>query len=293
MKKNTLRIALLGLILALTLSQIALAESSDALESVYEALVQDSVSYNTPAVLVEYTGGTIEAMLVDNAIIITETNEGSPTLSWTFAREGDWVTASMGPDEDEGRIMAYWLLNTAISAQGVNTTLFLGYINALQELQSKYLTYDEADGEKKVSVNIVGPYEYDLDAMSELALSEEYLRKEGWASLGEDYEAPSSLFGKVKVDCIGNADGLAISVMEYGGLDELALKAAVSVASVLQPRGWEDFVASYTELKDADEADYTAMLNPDKASSEDLLVFFKEGYSSAYFFIGQPWDWEE
>ena len=290
MKKNTLRIALLGLILALTLSQIALAESSDALESVYEALVQDSVSYNTPAVLVEYTGGTIEAMLVDNAIIITETNEGSPTLSWTFAREGDWVTASMGPDEDEGRIMAYWLLNTAISAQGVNTTLFLGYINALQELQSKYLTYDEADGEKKVSVNIVGPYEYDLDAMSELALSEEYLRKEGWASLGEDYEASSSLFGKVKVDCIGNADGLAISVMEYGGLDELALKAAVSVASVLQPRGWEDFVASYTELKDADEADYTAMLNPDKASSEDLLVFFKEGYSSAYFFIGQPWE---
>ena len=290
MKKNTLRIVLLVLTLALTFSQITLAEPSDALKSVYDALVNGSTFRNTQAVYAENGDETYEASLEGNAITFTVTGKDGDAQSWTFVQEGDWLTAPLGAEEDNVRGKAYMLLGAAVSAQGVNTTLFLGYINALQELQSKYLTYDESDGEKKIRINIVGPYEYDMDVMNELALSEEHLREEGWAPLGEDYEAPSSLFGKVKVDCIGNADGLAISVMEYGELDELALKAAVSVASVLQPRGWEDFVASYTELKDADEAGYTAMLNPDKASSEDLMVFFKEGYSSAYFFIGQPWE---
>ena len=160
-------------------------------------------------------------------------------------------------------------------------------------LKETVVSYDESEGEKIIRINIVGPYEYDLDAMNELALSEEYLRGEGWLPLGEEYEAPSSLFGKVEIICFGNADGLAISVMEYGELDDLAIKAVVSAASALQPRGWEDFVASYTELKDADEEGFTAILNPDEASSEDLFVRFKDGYSSAYFFIGQPWDWDE
>ena len=293
MKKNTLRIVLLGLILALTLSQTALADPSDALKSFYSILVDDWDFLNEEGTCAEYGDGFLKATLEDNSLIITEKLEDREPLTWTFVQEGNWLTAPLGSDEDEGRSIAYMLLNNAISAQGVNTNLFLGYINALPELQSKVRTYDESEGEKKIRINIVGPYEYDLDAMSELALSEEYLREEGWAPLGEDYEAPSSLFGKVQVDCVGNADGLAISVMEYGGLDELALKAVVSVVKVLQPKGWEDFVADYTELKDAEEAGFTAILNPDEASSEDLFVLFKEGYASAYFFIGQPWDWEE
>ena len=275
------------IVIALTLSLFALAEPSAALKSIYEALTDASATYNTPTVLIEYTGGTIEATLTDDAIILTETKENEAPLSWTFMQEGDWVTASMGPNEDEGRTMAYWLLNTAISVQGVNRTLFIGYINAVRELQSQYLTYDESEGEKKVSVNIVGPYEYDLDAMDTLVLSEAFLREEGWTPLGEEFDAPGIIFGKVKVDCIGNADGAAISVMEYGELDELAFKAVLSVASVLQPRGWEDFVANYTELKDADEAGFTAMIDPDEAATEDLFIYYKEGYTSACFTIGE------
>ena len=293
MKKNTLRIVLLGLILALTLSQTALADPSDALKSVYNALVNGSTFRNTQAVYAENGEETLEASLEENTITFTVTSKDGTSQSWTFVQEGDWLTAPLGDEEDNVRGKAYMLLGAAVSAQGVNVDLFFGYINALPELQSRVRTYEESEGEKKIRINIVGPYEYDMDAMNELALSEEHLREEGWAPLGEDYDVPSSLFGKVKVDCIGNAEGLAISVMEYGGLDELALKAVVSVVKVLQPKGWEDFVADYTELKDAEEAGFTAILNPDEASSEDLFVLFKEGYASAYFFIGQPWDWEE
>lgn len=287
MKKSTLRIVLLGLILALTLSQTALAEPSDALKSFYSILVDGWGFLNEEGTCAEYGDGFLKATLEDDSIVITETLEGREPLIWTFVQEGNWLTAPLGSDEDEGHSIAYLLLNKAISAQGVNTTLFLGYINALPELQSKVRTYDESEGEKKIRINIVGPYEYDLDAMDALALSEEYLREDGWTPLGEDYDDPGIIFGKVKVDCVGNADGVAVSVMEYGELDELALKAVISVVKVLQPKGWEDFVADYTELKDAEEADFTAMLNPDKASTEDLFVLFEEGYSSAYFSIGQ------
>ena len=287
MKKSTLRIVLLGLILALTLSQTAFAEPSDALKSFYSILVDGWDFLNEEGTCAEYGDGFLKATLEDDSIVITETLEGREPLIWTFVQEGNWLTAPLGSDEDEGHSIAYLLLNKAISAQGVNTTLFLGYINALPELQSKVRTYDESEGEKKIRINIVGPYEYDLDAMDALALSEEYLREDGWTPLGEDYDDPGIIFGKVKVDCVGNADGVAVSVMEYGELDELALKAVISVVKVLQPKGWEDFVADYTELKDAEEADFTAMLNPDKASTEDLFVLFEEGYSSAYFSIGQ------
>lgn len=293
MKKNALRIALLDLILALILSQIALAEPSDTLKSVYEALVNGSAFRKTQAVYAENGEETYEASLEENAITFTVTGKDGDSQSWTFVQEGDWLTAPLGDEDDNVRGKAHMLLGAAVSAQGVNADLFFGYINAQPELQSKVRTYDESEGEKIIRINIVGPYEYDLDAMNELALSEEYLRGEGWLPLGEEYEAPSSLFGKVEIICFGNADGLAISVMEYGELDDLAVKAVVSAASVLRPRGWEDFVASYTELKDADEEGFTAILNPDAASSEDLFVRFKDGYSSAYFFIGQPWDWDE
>ena len=137
MKKSTLRIVLLVLTLALAFSQIALAEPSDALKSFYSILVDGWNFLNEECTSAEYGDGFLKAELTDNAIVITESIEGSEPLTWTFVQEGDWVTAPLGPDEDEGHSIAYLLLNKAISAQGVNTTLFLGYINALPELQRR------------------------------------------------------------------------------------------------------------------------------------------------------------
>ena len=271
----------------LPLSQTALAEPSERLKAFYSALVDGWEFQNEEGTCAEYGDGFLQVELTDSAIVITETlDEGEP-LTWTFVQEGDWLTAPLGPDEDEGRSIAYWLLNDAISAQGVKTDLFLGYINALSELQGKYLTYDESDGEKKVSVNIAGPYEYDLDAMEGLAISEAYLLEEGWKPLlGEDYEMISLSYGKVKVFGIATKDGVYVTISEYGGLDDLAFQAIVSFVKVLQPKGWENFIAEYTELKDAETADFTAKVNLDEAGMEDTWMKYKEGYGFANFIIG-------
>ena len=265
----------------------ALTELSEKLKAFYTALVDGWKFLNEEGTSAAYGDGFLQAELTDNAITITETYDEEEPLTWTFVQEGDWLTAPLGPDEDEGRSMAYLLLNNAISAQGVKKDLFLGSINALTELQSKYLTYDESDGEKKVSVNIAGPYEYDLDAMDGLAISEAYLLEEGWKPLlGEDYKMISLPYGKVEVFGAATKDGLYVTISEYGGLDDLAFQAIVSFVKVLQPKGWENFIAEYTELKDAETVDYSVKVNLDEAGMEDAWMKYQEGYGYANFIIG-------
>ena len=265
----------------------ALEALSEKLKAFYTALVDGWKFLNEEGTSAAYGDGFLQAELTDNAITITETYDEEEPLTWTFVQEGDWLTAPLGTDEDEGRSMANLLLNDAISAQGVKTDLFLGSINALSELQSKYLTYDESDGEKKVSVNIAGPYEYDLNAMDGLAISEAYLLEEGWKPLlGEDYEMISLPYGKVNVFGAATKDGLYVTISEYGGLDDLAFQAIVSFVKVLQPKGWESFIAEYTELKDAETADFIAQVNLDEAGMEDTWMNHQEGYGFANFIIG-------
>ena len=89
MKKNTLRIVLLGLILALTLSQTALADPSDALKSFYSILVDDWDFLNEEGTCAEYGDGFLKATLEDNSLIITEKLEDREPLTWTFVQDGD------------------------------------------------------------------------------------------------------------------------------------------------------------------------------------------------------------
>ena len=294
MKKTAFCIALLALALVLLVSRIILtgtaqSEPSDTLKVVYNTLVNSRAYRSAQAV---YADGddkwSFEASLEDNSIIFTKIYTNEDPISWVFVQDGDWLTAPYGSEEESSRGCAAMLLAAAVSAQGLNEDLFFGYINALTDLQGKY--YKESETENKVSVNIVGPYAIEMDVLDSLFPNEEALREQGWTPLREDYDYFDTSFGKIELKCFGHADGVEISVLEYGNLDDLALQSLISAVKVLQPRGWEDFAASYTELKDADEADYTARVNLDDAaiaSMEDFFVFQREGYSSAYFSFGQ------
>ena len=66
----------------------------------------------------------------------------------------------------------------------------------------------------------------------------------------------------------------------------MALKGVISTVSVLQPAGWEDFVASYTELKDAQDVNYTARVNLEGAALTEVDNHPEDGYSYAFFTIG-------
>ena len=191
MKNTRLSIVLLALMLALVLmpagTRVACAEPSDALRAVYDAMLADGSSFSrTRNVIRDFDdGSSLEVVLEDNGISITETewNEDSGVLeseTWRFVQEGDWLTVTLGAEDNAYGGMASVVLDAVLSAQGVNPNLFIGALNAMPELRSQYYLVEEGETETKVSINIAAPCELDMEALSELALTEDHLRENGW-----------------------------------------------------------------------------------------------------------------
>ena len=291
MKRTIQRIALLALVLLMAFSQTILAEPTDNLKAVYDALIAEGSYFSDmAAIYAEYIEGVLAAVLEEDGITITLSFDGEVYSAWRFVQDGDWLTAVMEADDTDGEGVSGMILLASVSAHGADPFLFDGYVSAHQELDSKYRIIEENETEKKISVNAVGPYEYDLEEMNGMVITEAYVRDLGLGHLGVDYCTGTVIYGKVSVEYIGNEDGAEFTVKEYGELDDLAFQGIISVVSVLQPKGWEDFVASYTEMKDAQEANYSAQVNLEGAALLEVDSHPEEGYSYAFVIVGPTGD---
>ena len=294
MKKKLSRAILVALALALlpALPGTALAEPSEHLQAVYDAMTAEGSDFNqSKAMYLEYYEGvTMEAALEESGITITldSTNEYVESGSWTFTEEGDYLTTTLGSEDFYGAGMIQMIMSAAVSAQGINTSLYNGYLSALTltDQESDYLRQEEntEDGTTRYSINIAGPYE--MDGLEEFVLTEEILKAEGYEPMGEDYTSRIINFGKISLLINGNAESAQLLVMEYGELDDLALQAAVSAAKTLQPQGWEEFTAAFTELKDMEGENFHVTLNADEAAVKEIIEDPSEGYSCAIIDIG-------
>lgn len=54
----------------------------------------------------------------------------------------------------------------------------------------------------------------------------------------------------------------------------------------LQPVGWEDFIAGYTGLADAEGAGWSVRLNADEAAVGEIIDDIAEGFSYAIVHFG-------
>ena len=294
MKKMLLRLAVMMLALIVTAAQTALAEPSAHLKAVYDALTAEGSSFSQARALYAeyYEGVSLDAALEEGGIIVTlkSDNENVEPGAWTFTEDGDYLTAVLQAQDYTGAGMVQTLMVTAASAQGVNTTLYNGYVSALflSRQENKYVITqdDEAAGTTTYRINIAGPY--DLEGLDDMALDEDILKAVGYEPLGEEKRNIIVNFGKVSMIAIATAENARFLVMEYGGLDDMALRAVTSAVKTLQPNGWEDFIAAYTELKDAQAANFTAHLNVDEAAVKEFIDNPAEGYSCAVFTVGQP-----
>ena len=287
MKKEPVSIALLVLTVILALTPIALSEPSGTLQSVYDALVAEDSSFSQSSAMYAqyYEGVTMEAQLEDGgiSIVLNSENEYVESGSWFFAEEGDCLTVTLASGDYYGMSMAQMIMSAAVSAQGVNPSLFNGYTSALTltDQDSPYFSYeeDEASGEMKLSININGPYE--MEGLDEMVMTEDLLLAQGYEPMGEDYMGRAINFGKISMVINGNRDGATFLVMEYGGLDDLAYQAITSAVKTLQPEGWEAFMAVFTELKDVEGEGFSAAINVDEADAREIIEDLPEEYSFA------------
>lgn len=292
MKKMLLGLLLLTLTLSLALTPAAFAESSPALQAAYNALTAEGSDFSqAKAAYAEYYEGvSLDAALEDHAITITlnSASEYVEAGSWTFTEDGDYLTAVLKSDDFVGASLAQTILAAAVSAQGVNASLFNGYLSAmtLTDQQNKYLLYeeDEAAGTAKIGINIAGPFE--MEGLDELILTEDVLKNLGYGPLDEQYTSTVINFGKVSVLINGSAEGATLLVMEYGELDNLAFQDIITVVKTMQPKGWEEFIAAWTELEDAHGERFSVTLNADPAVVAEILEDTPEGYSCAIVRLG-------
>ncbi|MBQ9264390.1 MAG: hypothetical protein IJ189_09305 [Clostridia bacterium] len=288
MKKMLKQLALLTLALALMLTQVAFAESSDALQTVYDALVAEGSSFaQSKALYAEwYEDVTLDAALEGNSIVITQesANEWVESGKWIFTREGDALTLTAEAGDYNAAGMAMTVFEAVALSHGVNSSLLNGYVFGLGE-ENPYLTAetDESAGTTKYAISLNASY--DFEGLDQMIMTGDTVYF--FDALDEDYTSRGGNYGKVIMVINGNVHGVTLLVCEYGELDNVAYQDLVNAVSALKPDGWETFAAEYTELRDAETDAYSVVLNPDDAQVGEIIEDRYEGYSYAIVRIGQ------
>ena len=281
------KIISLFLILAVALLavQAAAAEKADPMEGVYEALTAEGSAYSeSKAVSREYYPDIkYEEKLEGDRFTITVSGSGEYDGSWVFVREGDYLVMTTKEDDFYAGVIALNVLWAAGDYYGANHVLLNAYVSGLEALgmDNPYFKreIDDASGTMKISIRISGPY--DMPELDSMVLTGDVLNLYGFEPLSETITSHVANMGKVSAIINGNREDTTFLIMEYGELDDIALQDLVNLVGYLQPAGWEAFTAGYTELKDAEEAEYTVTTNVDKAAVQEIIDEPPEGYSFA------------
>ena len=287
MKKIIKTVSLLTLALALVMAQAALAEPSEALKGVFDALVAEGSEYSAnKAMYQEYFPDiAYEETLNADGFTIAVTGSEYMDGSWTYTQDGDRLTTTLSDEDMGGTMLMMQVVRAVGDYYGMNTSLLNGYIFGLSALGIESddisMKHDEAKGTMDVSISIAGPYE--MKELDQMVLTGVVLAA---GPLTEESTSVTGNVGKIMMIANGNVDDLTILLGENGGLDDLAYRSIVNVVSALQPKGWENFVANYTELADAEGEGYTVALNVDEATVKEIIEDPREGDSFALIHIG-------
>ena len=287
MKKRSQTAALLALILALMTARAACAEPGDAMKAIFDALVAEDSAYSDMKGLYQqfYENATFEETLSDDAITITAGGSAYMEGSWTFTRDGDYLTAAFAKDDDTGLSITTQVLDAVAVAFGMNPTLTQSYVNGLSALKLESdnfsIAEDAATGASNIRVNIAGPW--DMKELDDMVFDENTLH---CGALDADGTSMGSSIGKVMMVANGDVNDLTVLLGEYGGLDELAYRSIINIAGVMRPKGWQDFTAAYTELADAQDEGWSVKLNADWSTVGMFIEDVNRAYSYALIRFG-------
>lgn len=287
MKNAPKRMLVLLLALALLLPA-AWAEADQTVMGIYDALLAEGSSYNEmKTTYAEYFPDAVfEETLNDDGFTLSIGNTEYMDGSWTFTRDGDYLTSAFAVDDMNGLTMTLYVVRAVSDCLGMTTELINSYVNGLAALgiesDSFIMTRDEADGTSHVRIYIAGPW--DMKELDEMVFDERSLP---YGSLNENSISLGGGIGKLMMVANGSAEDVTILLGEYGALDELAYRSMINAVKVLQPVGWEDFTANYTELADAGAEGWSVRLNADKAAVGEIIGDARDSYSYAIMHFGK------
>lgn len=298
MSKTLRLLILLMLAFSLALAQTASAGEEDPLKGIFDMLTAEGSAYTkTKELYSQYFEGIgFTETLAEDSITLAINGNDYMNGSWTFEREGDYLTLTVSDTDFNGAGMATYVLNAVGEYYGMNTVLLNAYVNGLSVvgIESPWFKSENDDEAltTKFSIYIAGPY--DMKELDQMEPSEEILSMYGYEPLGEHYGSSMFNLGKISMTIKGSAQGVTILLLEYGKIDALGLRSLKTVVSYMKPDGWEAFTSGYMELKDEETEDYSVQLNADEETVREIYPESFEGYSNALIRIGtEPQEGEE
>ena len=284
MKKIFKSAALLLLALMLALPQAVFAEETDEVKGIFRTLLSEGTSYSEAKAFYQqyFPASRFVETLKGESFTISVSGNDYMNGSWTFVKEGDYLTVTMNRNDLSGKSMVSYVLNAVGKYYGVNTSLLNGYIAGLSilGLENPYLLTetDTAAGTTKISISMES---FDMFELEEMELTEDVLARYGFGPLGEDYISRTAAFGKLNIYAGGTVNDAVVLLSEYEALDDQAYQAILSLLATLQPVGWEDFAADYTSLRNAKTANISVSLNVDDATARKVFEDLLDGYANA------------
>ena len=282
-----LKIISLSCLIFVIVFQAVFAEPDETLKGIFDALLSEDSAYSeNKALYAEYYPETkFVETLNDGSFTITISGNEYIDGSWTFVQDGNYLTLTTEAGDLYGSLLTAMVVNAVGKYYDMDTDILNGYINGLSMLEienDNFTITPEENGEAvTVRINIAGPY--DMKELDEMVLDEKSLFFE---PLGEDYLSNAASIGRIMMIANGNAEELTILLGENGGLDDLAYQSLINTVMVLQPKGWESFIAEYSGLADAQTPLYTVTLNVDEAAVKEIIDDPREGDSFAIIRFG-------
>ena len=287
MKTMLKRTMLAVVAVVLLLSQAAAAEQNQIVKGVFDALLAEGSDYqqSKASSMQWYPEIKFEETLADDSFTLAINGSEYLDGSWTFILDGDYLTSSFQTDDYNGFGMATIVLQAVGTYYGMNTSLLNGYIAGLGNmgLENKYFIMedDEAAGTRTIKIYAAGAY--DMAELDQMVINENAL---SFGPLTENFSSMSANSGKIMIVVNGNMNYATILLGEYGGLDELAYQSVMNAMNILRPRGWEDFVANYPELRDAETDQYTVTVNAQEEAVREIIDDPREDYQWVIIRIG-------
>ena len=289
MKKILIYLTAALLVLALLSTAVA-AEGDDPVKGIFDTLTAEDSSYSRMKEenMQNFEGLAFTEILDGDSFTIEITGSEYMQGSWTFKKDGDYLTVTFPETDYSGAGVTLYVLQAAADYYGLNSKLVTCYINGLTALGIESPEFknviDEETGMRTMSIYIAGPLE--MKELDQMVLTDDVLNMYGFGPLDEGYSSQTFNLGKINILMNGSVDGVTILLQEYGELDDAALNALTTVVNYMKPAGYEAFVSEYTELKDGQGEGWTVTLNPDEEEVLEIYPDPFEGFSKMIVRLG-------
>lgn len=257
----------------LTMSHAA----EDCMQKIFEYLTKEDSAWSKEKKSTEEMIGDMvkySESINGNTITLTVTADGiyaEAAGSWDFVLEDDYLTFTPKGNEDIGVAYFTYLMYAAFDYLGMDSDLAMGYIEGMsaKDKESKYYTIEKDAEGNPAKYKIYAGGAYDMPELEEFYLDEDTLM--GVSALTADFSNGVTGAWKFRLYYTGTQNSADIYIGEHDALTELAYKSLMETVKVLQPLGYEDFVANYKELSEASTETYQVSYVTDQTELSETV----------------------